>query len=136
MGLGGTKDSINADGHLLSRVDHVDPDFAEAFSLFSDDPVEARALVHPALVQQLLELESTFAARELRALLVGGDMIITLEGDQPFAGTPDGVGSAADRSRNIAARIEALTALAEAVNQVEREHTSQSAPQSLHQQQR
>ncbi len=71
LGLGGVSDHVSFGGHRLDRVDQVHPAFAEVFGLFSDDRIEARVLVHPSYVEHLLQLESAFGAKELRALVRG-----------------------------------------------------------------
>jgi hypothetical protein len=120
FGLGGAKDSITIDGHQLDFVDQVHPAFAEVFGLFSDDQVEARVLVHPSYVEHLLKLERAFGAKELRALFITGQVIITVEGRNLFeSGTMD---ATEDRLRveEAAAQFAALAGLALAINQNER----------------
>lgn len=120
LGLGGTKDSVNFDGHRLDRVDQVHPDFADVFSLFSDDQVEARVLVHPTYVEHLLRLESAFGAKELRALFSRGQVIIAAEGGNMFeSGSMDASDDRA-RAQEAAEQFAAITGLALAINQSER----------------
>jgi hypothetical protein len=120
LGLGGASDHVSFDGHRLDRVDQVHPAFGEVFALYSDDRVEARVLVHPSYVEQLLELESAFAARELRALFTRGEVIVAIEADDLFeSGAMD---PATDRARaeRAARQFGALASLALAINQTER----------------
>jgi hypothetical protein len=120
LGLGGASDHVSFDGHRLDRVDHVHPAFGEVFALYSDDQVDARVLVHPTYVEHLLQLESAFAAKELRALFAHGAVIIAVEGDNLFeSGAMD---AASDRARAEEAtrQFAALAGLALAINQNER----------------
>ncbi len=120
FGLGGAKDSVSFKGHRLDYVDQVHPEFAQRFGLFSDDPVEARVLVHPSYVEHLLRLERAFRAKELRALFARGEVIIAVEGSNLFeSGSMD---PAEDRMRaeEAAEQFAALAGLALAINQNER----------------
>jgi hypothetical protein len=77
-------------------------------------------LVHPSYVEHLLELESAFAARELRALFTRGEVIVAIEADDLFeSGAMD---AATDRARaeRAARQFGALASLALAINQTER----------------
>ena len=117
FGLGGAKDSVSFKGHRLDYVDQVHPNFAQKFGLFSDDPVEARVLVHPSYVEHLLRLERAFRAKELRALFASGEVIIAVEGRDLFeSGSMD---PAEDRMRaeEAAEQFAALAGLALAINQ-------------------
>jgi hypothetical protein len=120
FGLGSAKDTVTFEGHRLDFVDQVHPAFADVFGLFSDDQVEARVLVHPSYVEHLLKLERAFGAKELRALFIAGQVIITVEGRNLFeSGTMD---ASEDRMRveEAAAQFAALAGLALAINQNER----------------
>lgn len=123
LGLGGAKDSVNFDGHRLDRVDQVHPDFAEVFSLFSDDQVEARVLVHPTYVEHLLRLESAFGAKELRALFTRGEVIIAAEGSDMFESGSMDAGQDHARAKEAAEQFAAISGLALAINQNERGRT-------------
>jgi hypothetical protein len=117
LGLGASRDSINPDGHRLDRVDQIDPEFAEVFSVFSDDAGAARAVVKPAYVARLLELESALGAQELRALFTQRTLIIAVEGGS-FSAT------------GHPAAFSALSGLAEAINRAGRVKVASVAPQS------
>ena len=120
FGLGGSKDAVSFKGHRLEYVDQVHPDFAQTFGLFSDDPVEARVLVHPSYVEHLLRLERAFRAKELRALFANGEVVIAVEGRYLFeSGSMD---PAEDRMRaeEAAEQFAALAGLALAINQNQR----------------
>jgi Protein of unknown function (DUF3137) len=117
LGLGASRDSINPDGHRLDRVDEVDPEFAEAFLVFSDDAQAARALVQPAYVAWLLELESALGGQELRALFAQNALIVAIEGGSPGAQPNEEA-------------FAALARLAQAIRRAESDHARQIAPQS------
>ncbi|MBA4043761.1 MAG: hypothetical protein C0471_04985 [Erythrobacter sp.] len=117
LGLGASRTSINADGHRLDLVPEIDPHFAEVFSVFSDDPAAARALVKPTYVDRLLELESALGAQELRALFASGAVIIAVEG---------GSIGAAEHSAAFAA----LAGLAQAITASDAGPVPQAARQS------
>lgn len=128
LGLGGTKDSVSFKGHRLDRVDQVHPAFAEVFGLFSDDQVEARVLVHPGYVEHLLQLETAFGAKELRALFRRGEVIIAVEGGDMFeSGSMDPSNDRA-RAEEAAQQFAALAGLALAINQNERGRVIESGP--------
>lgn len=128
FGLGGAQDSVSFKGHRLDYVDQVHPEFAQRFGLFSDDPVEARVLVHPSYVEHLLRLERAFRAKELRAVFTRGEVIIAVEGRDLFeSGSMD---AAEDRMRveEAAEQFAALAGLALAINQNERGRVLATAP--------
>ncbi|HSF13005.1 MAG TPA: DUF3137 domain-containing protein [Erythrobacter sp.] len=117
LGLGASRSSINADGHRLDLVPEIDPEYAEVFAVFSDDPGAARALVKPSYVERLLELESALGAQELRALFAKGSVIIAVEG---------GSIGAAEHCEALAA----LTGLAQAITASDAGPVTQAARQS------
>ncbi|MFM7404810.1 MAG: DUF3137 domain-containing protein [Erythrobacter sp.] len=129
LGLGGASDHVSFDGHRLDRVDQVHPAFGETFALYSDDQVEARVLVHPTYVEHLLQLESAFEARELRALFSQGAVIIAVEAKNLFES--GGMSPAADRDKaaRAARQFGALAGLALAINQNERGRVLNAASQ-------
>ena len=128
LGLGGTSDHVTFKGHRLARVDQVHPAFGTVFALFSDDQVEARVLVHPTYVEHLLQLESAFGAKELRALFAHGEVIIAVEGGNLFES--GSMNPATDRARaeEAAAQFAALAGLALAINQNERGRVREPGP--------
>ncbi|MDP5104259.1 MAG: DUF3137 domain-containing protein, partial [Erythrobacter sp.] len=128
LGLGGTKDSVSFKGHRLERVDQVHPAFAEVFGLFSDDRVEARVLVHPGYVEHLLQLETAFGAKELRALFRRGEVIIAVEGSDMFETGSMDASSDRARAEEAAQQFAALAGLALAINQNERGRVIESGP--------
>ncbi len=120
LGLGGVSDHVSFGGHRLDRVDQVHPAFAEVFGLFSDDRIEARVLVHPSYVEHLLQLESAFGAKELRALFAGGQVIIAAEGGNMFESGSMDASTDHARAQEAAEHFAALAGLALAINQNER----------------
>jgi hypothetical protein len=80
----GEADSVEVEGHQLSRVDMVHPDFEDAFSVFSDDQVEARYLVHPAYIERLIALEKAFAGKDIRALFKDRELTVVLATENMF----------------------------------------------------
>ncbi|QIQ86320.1 DUF3137 domain-containing protein [Erythrobacter sp.] len=121
FGLGGTKDSVDFDGHLLAYVDQVHPAFEDAFDLYSDDAVEARVLVHPAYVEHLVALEKTFRGKAVRALFMRGEVIVAVEQRENLfeSGSMD---PEKDRmlAEETADNFAALARLALSINQTER----------------
>ncbi len=82
--FGGPRDSIELDGKELAYVDMVNPEFTDLFSVWSDDQVEARYLVHPVYVERLLAVEKAFEGKDVRTLFSGGELVIVIESDDMF----------------------------------------------------
>jgi hypothetical protein len=78
MGLG------KVDGAKLERVGVADPTFEKTFEIWSTDQVEARYLVHPVLMQRLLDMETMFAGKRLRCGFQDGEVVIAIEGGDKF----------------------------------------------------
>jgi hypothetical protein len=129
LGLGSASDHVSFEGHRLDRVDQVHPAFGDTFSLFSDDQVEARVLVHPSYVEHLLRLENAFAARELRALFRRGEVIIAIETGDLFESGGMDADADRDKAARAASQFGALAGLALAINQNERGRVMQPDPQ-------
>ncbi len=68
----------------LKRVSLEDPVFEKAFEVWGNDQVEARFLLHPVLMQRLLDLESGFKGQRLRCGFEGGDLLVAIEGGNLF----------------------------------------------------
>ena len=66
----------------LKQVGLADPEFNNSFKLYSNDQVEARYLVNPALMVQLLNLAEHFKTDALEASFIDNKMTIFA----PFAG--------------------------------------------------
>ncbi len=68
----------------LRKVGLEDPKFDSAFAVFGSDQVEAREILTPAFMQELVDLETAYAGRHLRCAFVGGDLLLALEGPNRF----------------------------------------------------
>lgn len=75
-GLGG--------GLGLEKVGLEDPKFEKAFEVWGSDQVEARYILHPVLMQRLLDLETTYKGKGLRCAFEEGDMLVAIEGGNLF----------------------------------------------------
>jgi hypothetical protein len=120
--FGGTRESIELNGVTLNQVAMVDPRFEDAFSVWSNDGVEARYLVHPDYAERLIAVEQAYAGNNIRALFHDGDLLLVLEsGDMFESGSLD-----ADRDRALLERtVNQFTALAELAAKLnERERAS------------
>lgn len=68
----------------LKRVGLVDPKFERLFEVFSNDQVEARALVHPVFMERLMEIEQAFQGGKVRCAFEGGRLLVMVEGRNKF----------------------------------------------------
>ena len=82
--IGGRKDTINLRGKKLDIAEMVNPEFEDAFDVYSDDQVEARYLVHPDYCEQLIAMERAFAGKKVKALFCEGKLTVILEAKQLF----------------------------------------------------
>jgi hypothetical protein len=82
--FGGQKDSVTFQGHRLDCVDMVHPDFEDLFTVWGDDQVEARYLVHPRYIERLVEVERAFGGQNIRALFKGGELVVAIESGNMF----------------------------------------------------
>lgn len=88
--IGGEKESCEIGGVTMERIDITHPGFEDRFTLWSNDQVEARYLVHPEYVERLLGIEAAFSGEDIRALFHEGDLLITLRtGDLFESGSLD-----------------------------------------------
>lgn len=71
-------------GKNLERVRLVDPAFEKAFEVWGTDQVEARYLLHPVLMQRLLDMEARLAGKRLRCAFEAGDLLVAVEGGNLF----------------------------------------------------
>jgi hypothetical protein len=76
--------SVMGMGSKMERVGVADPTFERTFEIFSTDQVEARYLVHPVLMQRLLDLERNFEGKRLRCGFQDGEVVIAIEGGDKF----------------------------------------------------
>lgn len=115
--VGAEKEVCTIGGIELARVDITHPGFEERFTVWSNDQVEARYIVHPEYVERLLAVESAFAGEDIRALFHQGDLLITLKtGDLFESGTLD---AGRDRAMvdQVIAQYGALADLATTLNE-------------------
>ncbi len=82
--FGGEKEEITLDGVLLQRCDMVDPAFEARFTVWGNDGVEARYLVHPEYIERLTAVEKAFSGNNIRCLFCGGELLILLETSDQF----------------------------------------------------
>ncbi len=73
-----------ADGRKLERVRLVDSRLERAFEVWGTDQVEARYLLHPVMMERLLELETKLHGKRLRCAFEGGDCLVAVEGGNLF----------------------------------------------------
>ena len=84
FGMFGEKAELEVDGRILARADMVHPQFEDAFTIYSDDAVEANYLVHPAYIERLIALETAFAGQEIRTLFKDGELTVVLGAKNMF----------------------------------------------------
>jgi len=66
------------------RVGLADPKFERLFEVYSNDQVEARALVHPVFMERLMEIERAFKGGKVRCGFEGGHLLVMIEGRDKF----------------------------------------------------
>jgi hypothetical protein len=62
----------------------VDPKFERLFEVWGTDQTEARYLVHPVMMERLMELEAALHGKRIRCAFEGGDLLIAVEGGNLF----------------------------------------------------
>ncbi len=108
--VGGEKDRATIGGVDVARIDLTDPRFEQRFTVWSNDQVEARYIVHPEYMERLIGIETAFAGQDIRALFHEGDLLITVKtGDLFESGSLD----AEDDRRLLEATIAQFGSLAE-----------------------
>ena len=115
--FGGQKDWVDFDGHRLDCADMVHPEFEDLFTVWSDDQVEARYLVHPRYIERLIAVEAGFGGQNVRALFRGGELAIAIESGNMFeSGSLD---ASEDRAKVQACvdQFMTLVGLCEALNE-------------------
>ena len=80
----GEKDELKVGGQVLQRADMVHPDFEDAFTLFTTDQTEARYIVHPTYIEQLIAIEQAFGGQDIRTLFKDGELTIVLKTENMF----------------------------------------------------
>ena len=84
FGFFGEKDELDVADLNLAKVDMVHPGFEDEFTIYSNDQVEARYLVHPTYVEKLIALEQAFAGKKIRTLFHDGEVTVVLESSNMF----------------------------------------------------
>ncbi len=74
----------SSNGRKLERVRLVASEFEKAFEVWSTDQVEARYLLHPYMMQRLIDLEKGLHGKRLRCAFEGGDLLVAVEGGNLF----------------------------------------------------
>lgn len=72
------------DGVKLERVRLVDSRLERAFEVWGTDQVEARYLLHPVMMERLLDLETKLHGKRLRCAFECGDVLVAVEGGNLF----------------------------------------------------
>ncbi|MFI4936423.1 MAG: DUF3137 domain-containing protein [Caulobacterales bacterium] len=70
--------------HGLQAVGLEDPRFNKIFAVFGSDQVEAREILTPAFMQELVDLETAYSGQHLRYAFVGAELLIAVEGANRF----------------------------------------------------
>lgn len=73
-----------AQGQKLERVRLVDSRLEKAFEVWGTDQVEARYILHPVMMERLLEMETKLHGKRLRCAFEGGDCLVAVEGGNLF----------------------------------------------------
>jgi hypothetical protein len=68
----------------LAKVGLEDPKFEHTFEVFGSDQVEARAILTPSFMEEILALEAAYAGEHIRCAFVEGDLLIALQGKDRF----------------------------------------------------
>lgn len=71
-------------GRKLERVRLVAAALERAFEVWSTDQVEARYLIHPVMMERLMDLEKSLHGKRLRCAFEGGDLLVAVEGGNLF----------------------------------------------------
>lgn len=115
--IGGEKDQTTIGDVALERIDLTDPRFEDRFTVWSNDQVEARYIVHPEYMERIVALETAFAGQDVRALFHEGDLLLTIKtGDLFESGSLDAVDDRALLGRTIA-QFGSLAELANTLNE-------------------
>jgi hypothetical protein len=68
----------------MQPVGLEDPRFNKEFAVFGSDQVEAREILTPSFMQQLVDLESVYSGAHLRCAFCGPDLLVAVEGPNRF----------------------------------------------------
>jgi Protein of unknown function (DUF3137) len=115
--IGAEKERVTIGEIELQRVDVVHPGFEQRFTVWSNDQVEARYLIHPEYIERLLAVEQAFSGENIRAMFHEGDLLITLKtGDMFESGSLESGDDQALLERTIS-QFGSLVALADTLNE-------------------
>lgn len=118
--IGMEKDRAEIGDIALERVDLINPEFEARFTVWSNDQVEARYLVHPEYIERLLAVEAAFSGQNIRALFHQSELLIVLEtGDLFESGSLDAGDDRVLLERSID-QFSSLAELAAMLNERER----------------
>lgn len=115
--FGGAKDKVKLNGEHLQYCAMVDPRFEDAFDIYSNDPTEARYLVHPEYVERLIDVEKTFGGQDIRTLFIGGQLVIVLKAPNLFESGSIEAGEDRQRVERTIKQFGTLTDLANTLNE-------------------
>lgn len=71
-------------GQKLERVRLVASEFEKAFEVWGTDQVEARYLLHPVMMERLIDLERGLKGKRIRCAFEDGDLLVAVEGGNLF----------------------------------------------------
>ena len=81
---GGKKDHVTVDGLQLDYAEMVHPDFEDAFDIYTSDQVEARHLIDPLYVEQLIALEHAYSGSNVGTIFHEGSLVVALKAENMF----------------------------------------------------
>ena len=68
----------------LEKVGLEDPHFEKIWEVFGDDQIEARAILTPTFMEQLVALETAYSGKHIRCGFCEGELMIAVEGQDRF----------------------------------------------------
>lgn len=77
--IGAEKEQTSIGGVAVERIDLTEPRFEDRFTVWSNDQVEARYIIHPEYMERIVGIETAFAGQDIRALFHEGDLLITIK---------------------------------------------------------
>ena len=113
----GTKqDSIKVSGLNLDYASMVHPDFEDIYDIYTSDQTEARYLIDPLYVEQLIALERSYEGQDAATIFHEGHLVIALKSPNLFeSGSIEASNDRARMGRTID-QFENLARLAVMVN--------------------
>ncbi len=86
---------------LMKRVGFASSQFEEIFEVYSDDQVEARALITPDLMERLIKFSQEVLGHRIQCSFLGRQIHIALDIDQSFQFSHDIIPPAFDKAKNV-----------------------------------